>query len=200
MKEFFKALRSPSFADDWEKHKGDYQIWRKFWALWELRKVWTWADSYYKSLDRTDNEIVAPEWWSRESGGKEFLNLCLWLSFLQSVLEGIEKGLNDFDSKKEKTDVDIREVLGPIPDFLSNVHVNVKSSLRIFRNAVFHCQWTPNTVKLNLNQETTNEIDILHNKLGKWIKEYFNQVAQEFRMQYNTPNYWIGVNFMEDDF
>jgi len=145
MIEFVKALSSPSFADEWEKHKND-KVWRKFWALWELKKVWGWADKYYKILDRTDDEIVAPEWWSRESGGVGFLNLCLWLSFLRSVCEGIINGLDD------------------------------------------------NKTNIKTKRETTNQFEILHNKLGGWINKQFNLTVKVFIKKYNTPTFWIGVN------
>jgi hypothetical protein len=197
---FNQDFSSPSFADDWDKHKNDFKVWRKFWALFELRKVWKWADEYYKKLDRTDNQIVASKFWSRDSGGAGFLNLCLWLAFLQSVYEGITDGLDDLSVNKKQKKENIKRALGKMPDFLIAVTKEIKDPLRNFRNAVFHCQWTPHTTKLNLEQETTNHIEQLHIELGKWINEYFNKTAHEFKLKYNTPKYWIGVNFMENDF
>ena len=56
-------MSKPSFADDWKLHKDDFTLWRRFWALWELRRKWNWADWFYQKLDRANGQIVETESW-----------------------------------------------------------------------------------------------------------------------------------------
>ena len=72
-----------SFLDDWELHKHDL-LWRKFWALWELKRKWNWTNWYYLRIDKDEKEIVAPEHWSL-NGGVKYMQLCVWISFLRSL-------------------------------------------------------------------------------------------------------------------
>ena len=44
-------MSKASFADDWELHKDDLTLWRRFWALWELRRKWNWADWFYQKFN-----------------------------------------------------------------------------------------------------------------------------------------------------
>ncbi len=184
-----------SFSDEWELHKNDFAVWRKFWALWELRRKWRWANWFYKHLDRIGNEIVESGCWGIE-GGVKYMNLCLWTALLRSVQEGIIKGL---DSPREKNKVPIEKVLGLIPENLKSFPQTLIDSFRNFRNAVFHCQWVPNSEKLKFDQATTQQLETLHLALGNWIDQQFEAAYQVFKTKYDTPYYWVGVNFMSDE-
>ena len=190
-------INYPSFSDDWELHKSDLTVWRKFWALWELRQKWRWADWFYKHLDRVDDRIVESEAWGI-GGGSKYMNLCLWTGLLRSVQEGITQGLDAFDTPKNEK-VSIEKVLGPIPENLKLFPQTLVEAFKGFRNAVFHCQWIPDSTKLKIDQTTTRQLEILHNDLGKWINEQFESAYEVFKTKYSSPTFWVGVNFMSNE-
>lgn len=177
---------SPSYTDDWATHKDDLQIWRRFWALWELRRKWKWADWFYQRLDRVDGDIVEPKTWSL-SPGEGYMKLCLWASFLRSVQEGLTEGLDDY--RKDKVSID--RVLGTVPDHLKSFPSNLVKAFKDFRNAIFHCQWYPHSSKLDLDAETTNQLSKLHNDLGSWLDSEFKLAHSDFSAKYHPPDYWI---------
>lgn len=51
-------MSSGNFSDDWNVHKNDLTVWRRFWALWELRRKWKWADWFYQQLDRLNGQVL----------------------------------------------------------------------------------------------------------------------------------------------
>jgi len=187
MADFKGVNKKGNYFDDWDSHKNDLHVWRKFWALCELRRKWEWADWFYKQLDRTDGEIVAPIYWTI-AGGTQYMKLCLWIAFLKSVHEGLTEGLNSYDTPKSKR-VDISEVFPNVPKDIRDFPERKK--FKHFRNAVFHCQWHPMIEKFKLSQEIVNKIEELHKKLGKWLKDEFEKCRDEFKKYYSTPKYWI---------
>ena len=187
MADFKGVNKKGNYFDDWELHKNDYHVWRKFWALYELRRKWEWADWFYKQLDRTDGEIVAPIYWGI-AGGTQYMKLCLWIALLKSVHEGLTEGLNSYDTPKSER-VDISKVFPNVPKDIRDFPETKK--FKRFRNAVFHCQWHPMIEKFKLSQEIVNKIEELHKKLGKWLKDEFEKCRDEFKNHYSTPKYWI---------
>lgn len=192
------GLNNPTFSDEWELHKHD-KVWRKFWALWEFRRKWNWANDSYIKLDRVEEEIVAPEYWSQLHGGYGFMHLSLWIALLNSIYEGITEGLDDYATSKHKK-VPINKIIDNIPKDLIELPTNLKKSFKNYRNAVFHCQWVADSKKLFLDQDETNELSKFHNNVGDWIDTEFKKTIPEFRRKYKTPKVWIGIDFMEDDF
>ena len=106
-----------SFTDEWKLHKDDL-LWRKFWALWEIRRKWNWTNWFYQKLDRTNEEVVAPKCWSL-FGGENFMKLCLWISLLRSLHEGLTENLDSFDiPSKEK--IHPSELFKDLPESIKN--------------------------------------------------------------------------------
>jgi len=99
------SYKRGTYLDPWESHKDDFLVWRRFWALWELRRKWKWADWFYRQLDRITigdkKEIVAPIDWSLFPG-ENYMKLCLWIAILKSVHEGLTEGLDSFDIPQRK--------------------------------------------------------------------------------------------------
>lgn len=172
----------PSYLDSWGDHKDDLLVWRKFWVLWELRRKWKWANWFYNQLDRAGNEIVAPKCWSL-AAGQGYMKLCLWLSFLRSIQEGLTNGLDPFDTPKSEK-VNIESIFDSIPKEFSDFPVKIP--FKDFRNAICHCQWSPTLSKFELDQPTVNAADDLHKKMGIWIDEQFWQTFPSFKKQYNV--------------
>lgn len=176
-----------SYLDTWEENKDDLIVWRKFWALWELRRKWKWANWFYNQLDRAGNEVVAPSCWSL-TPGEGYMKLCLWIAFLRSVQEGLTIGLDSYDTPNSDK-IKITSVFTSVPKEFSNFPVNVP--FKNFRNSIFHCQWSPTISKFELDQPTINEVDELHNKVGQWIDKEFWDTFIFFKQKYNAPDYWI---------
>jgi hypothetical protein len=140
-----------SYFDDWNIHKNDL-IWRKFWALWELKRKWNWTNWHYERIDKYDAEIIAPDYWSL-NGGVKYMQLCLWISFLRSLHEGLTENLDSFDTPKQHR-LHPSLVFDKLPNHIRSFPAIKGSPFRDFRNAIFHCQWSPTISKLNLDQET----------------------------------------------
>jgi hypothetical protein len=183
-------MNTLSYLDDWEEHKDDFTVWRRFWALWELRRKWKWADWFYTQLDRSNDEIVEPKAWSLFPG-ESYMKLCLWIALLRSVHEGMTKGLDSFSIPDDEK-VKISDVLPPIPHSISEFpKVNV-GPFKDFRNAVFHCNWSPTIAKFQLDDEITTQIELLHKNIGVWINKEFRIVFVDFKIKYaEFPMYWI---------
>ena len=189
--------------DEWSKHKDDYLVWRRFWALFELRRKWNWANWFYKQIHRENDMIVEPNVWGLFPG-EGYMKLCLWIALLKSVHEGITRGLDPFDTPGVEK-VDISEVLPTIPKNIQEFPAVSGTPFSDFRNAVFHCQWSPEHVKFDLDGDTTKAIDILHNAIGDWLNKEFRKVFVEFKINYpEEPMYWIyspnGKEFMSEIF
>jgi len=177
-----------NFEDDWEKHKDDI-IWRRFWALWELRRKWKWADWFYQRVDRAGNDVVEAKCWSL-TPGPGYMKLCLWIALLRSVHEGITENLDSYDTlQKDKIKPD--KVLPPIPTEIRKFPAIEGSPIRDFRNVIFHCQWSPTLVKFKLDEETTGKIEGLHKKIGKWLNLEFKICYREFDKKYKVPPYLV---------
>jgi hypothetical protein len=189
-----------SCYDDWKIHKDDF-LWRKFWALWEIKRKWNWANWFYQSIDKVDNEIVAPECWSL-FGGEGFMKLCFWIAALYSLHEGITKTLDPIDTKERK--IDPQTVFQNIPKEIIDFPAFKGSPFKNFRNAIYHCQWSPILPELKLDQTTTNKLDELHHKIGEWVNIEFSNCYKEFCKYYSTPLGWIytdgGKEFMPECF
>ena len=123
------------FSDDWATHKDD-PLWCKFWALWEIRRKWNWTNWYYTKIDKVEKEIVAPEHWSL-FGGENFMKLCLWISFLRSIHEGLTENLDSFDTPKQNC-IHPSIIFNNLPDDIKDFPAIKGSPFRYFRNAVFH--------------------------------------------------------------
>ena len=172
-----------NFEDDWEKHKDDI-IWRRFWALWELRRKWKWADWFYERVDRAGNDVVEAKCWSL-TPGPGYMKLCLWIALLRSVHEGITEKLD----LKGKIKPD--EILPPIPTEIKEFPAIKDSPIRDFRNVIFHCQWSPTLAKFKLDEVTTGKIEGLHKKIGKWLNLEFKICYREFDKKYKVPPYLV---------
>lgn len=189
------------FANDWKKHKDDL-VWRRFWALWELKRKWKWADWFYQRVDRADDEVVETKCWSI-TPGPGYMKLCLWIALLRSVHEGITENLDSYDLPK-KNRVHPSKVLPPVPEKIKNFPVIKGSPVRDFRNAIFHCQWSPTLAKFKLDSVTTKKIEELHNEIGNWLNSQFRNSYEEFNQKYGVPPYLIydqdGNEWMPDNF
>ena len=190
-----------SFLDDWELHKHDL-VWRKFWALWELKRKWNWTNWYYLRIDKDENEIVAPEHWSL-NGGVNYMQLCIWISFLRSLHEGLTDNLDSYDTPKQDR-IHPSLVFDNLPKNITSFPAIKGSPFRDFRNGVFHCQWSPTFSKFKLDQKTVNKLEILHLNIGKWVNTEFRKCFIEFKKHYTTPTLWIytkaGEEFMPETF
>ena len=182
-------MSKPSFADDWELHKHDLTLWRRFWALWELRRKWNWADWFYQKLDRANGQIVETESWSLWPG-PGYMKLCLWIAFLRSVHEGLTEKLEPFGTPKNQR-VSVSQVLPPIPQNIGTFPEIKGNPFRDFRNAIFHCQWAPTLAKFKLDETTTRKIETLHREIGDWLNKEFRSCFSEFKKKYATPPNWI---------
>lgn len=183
-----RSHKTGIYSDPWDTHKDD-SVWRRFWALWELRRKWNWANWFYQNLDRAGNEIVAPEWWTLFPG-PGYMKFCLWCAILRSIHEGLTQGLDEFTCPEKKRK-NISDVLGPIPkDIQKFPKIDIKG-FRDFRNAVFHCQWSPTLTKFELNMNTVNALDKLHNRIGAWLNSQFRNAFDIFTKHYYTPPNWI---------
>ena len=192
-----------SYLDDWETHKEDL-LWRRFWYLWELRRKWKWADWFYRRLDRCQGDVVEPTAWTL-SPGENYMKLGLWIALLRSVHEGLTDTLPPEPTNTcEKQRVKITQVFPSIPTNISNFPSSPGSPFRDFRNAILHCQWSPTVEKLNLDENTTKELEALHEKIGDWLNSNFHICHGEFKKHYRVPDYWIynpdGTEFMPEAF
>lgn len=195
-------MSSGSFLDDWVMHKDDLTVWRRFWALWELRRKWNWANWFYDQLDRTSGGVVEPKAWSLLPG-PGYMKLCLWIALLKSVHEGMIENLDSFETPKGQK-VKVSSVLPPIPDSISKFPAMKGSPFRDFRNALFHCQWAPILAKFELDEDTTREIESLHKNIGEWLNTEFRSAFETFKEKYNPPQDWVflrdGREFMPELF
>ncbi len=195
----------PKYLNDWEKYKDDLKVWRRFWALWELRRKWKWADSFYQEAHRIEEnteDIVEPKCWTLFPG-PGYMRLCLWIALLKSVHEGITVGLDSYDTPDSEK-VDISEVLPRVPKNITKFPYIKLSGFKDFRNAIFHCQWSPTLSKFKLDSDTTNEIESLHKKIGEWLDKEFKNSYNEFKQKYDVPDTWVftpdGKEFMPETF
>lgn len=194
-------MSSGNFSDDWNVHKNDLVVWRRFWALWELRRKWKWADWFYQQLDRLNGQVVETKAWSL-SPGPGYMKLCLWIALLKSVHEGITENLDSFDTKNQK--VHPSKVLPPVPQNIATFPAVKHSPFRDFRNAIFHCQWTPTLAKFELDVNITRQIQNLHREMGDWLDIEFRSAYEAFKQKYDTPPNWVygsdGHEFMPETF
>ena len=181
-------MESPSFSDDWQLHKSDL-TWRRFWALWELRRKWKWADWFYERVDRTGDGIVETKCWSL-TPGPGYMKLCLWIALLRSVHDGITENLDPYDTPPEDR-IKPAKVLPPIPSGIREFPAIKGSPFPNFRNAIFHCQWSPTLAKFDLDDSTTRRIEKLHRQIGDWLNTEFRSAFETFKKEYNTPPYWV---------
>lgn len=179
------------YADHWADHKDDLQVWRRFWALWELRRKWNWADWFFKKVRRTsDDKVTEPDAWFLLSDDG-YMILCLWIALLRSVHEGITEGLDDpYDTLKSER-MEITKVLPKIPENIMEFPSIPGTPFRVFRNAIFHCQWTPVLSKFNLDQVTVTKIEALHKEMGSWLNREFQASYWEFVKKYSSPQDWL---------
>ena len=182
-------MKSPSFSDDWEVHKDDLTVWRRFWALWELRRKWKWADWFYKRVDHAGDNVVETKCWSL-TPGPGYMKLCLWTALLRSVHEGITEKLDSFETPKSER-VHVSKVFPPVPKNIKNFPAIKGSPFRDFRNAIFHCQWAPTLAKFDLDDRTTRQIENLHREIGDWLNTEFELAFETFKQKYDTPPYWV---------
>ncbi len=189
------------YCDDWEIHKDDF-LWREFWALWEIKRKWNWVNWFHQRIDKVDKEIVAPKCWSL-FGGEGFMKLCFWIAGLYSLHEGITKTLDPINIPKENK-IDPKTVFRNIPTEIIDFPAFQGSPFKDFRNAIYHCQWTPTLPQLKLDQQTTNQLNDLHQKIGEWVNVEFKKCYKEFEKYYSTPPFWIytidGEEFMPECF
>jgi len=186
-----------SFSDDWESHKDDI-LWRRFWALWELRRKWKWADWFYKRLDRINGIIVETSAWTHLPG-ENYMKLCLWIAFLRSVHEGLIEKLDSFNTPKGQC-VSVSRVFKSIPASISSFPSVKGSPFRDFRNAIFHCQWTPLMAKFELDENITTKLTDLHKNLGDYLDSHFRDCYNEFKKYYSVPNNWIFNGYGKESF
>ena len=190
-----------NFEDNWKKHKDDI-IWRRFWALWELRRKWKWADWFYERVDRARDDVVEAECWSL-TPGPGYMKLCLWIALLRSVHEGITQNLDSYDTP-QKDKIEPAQVLPRIPSEIKNFPVIKGSPFRDFRNAIFHCQWSPTLAKFKLDKVTTERIEELHKNIGEWLNLEFKFSYREFDEKYKVPAYLVydsdGNEWMPESF
>jgi hypothetical protein len=180
-------MSSPDAFAEWEQNKSDFTVWRRFWALVELRRKWKWADWFYRDADRADGEIVAPTNWSAFSH-PQYMVLSLWIALLKSVHEGITETLDPIDMPKQQR-VDVAKVLPPVPNCIRVFPATKGTPFRDFRNAVFHCQWTPHLAKFKLDDNTCRKLETLHRKIGEWIEKEFQASYVEFAKKYAIPKH-----------
>src|SRR4030042_3100560 len=163
-----------SYLDNWEKHKSDIKVWKKVWALVEIKRKWNWANWFYAKLDRENNEIVAPSNYTYYNSEK-YMFLCLWISLLRSVHEGLTEKLDKHNNKEEQT----RRVLEVFPDVPEKIKNFSLSEFKDFRNVVFHCAWYYRFPDLEIGQNQVNKIDELHKSIGLWLDDKFKTCFQE---------------------
>jgi hypothetical protein len=179
-----------SFRDDWEAHIADRAVWVRFWALWELRRKWKWADSFYQQVDRVSamggSAIVEPEAWGTSSD-LSYLKLCMWISLLRSVHEGLTLRLDAYDTPSDRQ-IQVAEVFSDVPE---GIREFPSLPYRAFRNVVFHCQWHPGSSKLRLGSRAMNDLERFHNELGRWLEEAHVAVYPEFKTKYNAPDFYF---------
>jgi len=190
------------FSDNWGKHKEDLQVWRKFWALWELRRKWKWADWFYIKLDRVNGNVVESKAWTLFPG-EGYMKLCLWIALLRSVHEGITEKLDPLDTPKDER-IAVKRVFPKVPKTISKFPAIKGRRFRDFRNAIFHCQWAPTLAKFDLDERTTRRIEKLHKDMGDWLNSEFRTSFKQFEKKYNSPLNWVfqsdGSEFMPELF
>jgi hypothetical protein len=129
--------------------------------------------------------------------------LCLWIALLRSVHEGITENLDSFDTPKEKR-IHSTSVLPSIPKSIEQFPSIPGSPFRDFRNAIFHCQWSPTLSKFELDGKTVDEVENLHKEIGAWLNKEFRHSFLEFEKKYSPPPYWVydpeGNEFMPECF
>jgi hypothetical protein len=192
------AMSPAKYSDPWERHKDDLTVWRRFLALWELRRKWRWAHWFYERLERYEGHIIEPAAWTL-AGGERYMHLCLWIALLRSVHEGITKGLDAFDTP-ESEKVAVAEVLPPVPPSIQTFP-SIKEA-KDFRNVVFHCQWVPRHKKLDMDEAATKQLEKLHMDIGDWLINEFRATYVVFKTKYDAPDNWAfiddGTEFMPE--
>lgn len=176
------------YSDDWKKHKSDIKVWKRFWALVEIKRKWNWANWFYIELDRVNNEIVAPSDYTYYNSEKYML-LCLWISLLKSVHEGLTEKL-DIDGKKEEQTERVLEVFRDVPEKIRKFSLFKREDFRNFRNVVFHCSWHYRVSSYEMKQNQVNKLDELHTNIGLWLNDKFKSCFREFVKKYNVPINW----------
>jgi len=190
------------YSDDWEKHKSDIKVWKRFWALVEIKRKWNWANWFYIKLDRVNNEIVAPSDYTYYNSEK-YIFLCLWISLLRSVHEGLTEKL-DIDGKKEAQTKRVLEVFHDVPENIKKFSLFKREDFQYFRNVVFHCSWYYRVSNLEMNQNRVNKLDELHTNIGLWLDDKFKSCFREFVKKYKAPINWrlhfFDIDNNSDDF
>lgn len=190
------------YSDDWEKHKSDIKVWKRFWALVEIKRKWNWANWFYIKLDRVNNEIVAPSDYTYYNSEK-YMFLCLWISLLRSVHEGLTEKL-DIDGKKEAQTKRVLEVFHDVPENIKKFSLFKREDFQYFRNVVFHCSWYYRVSNLEMNQNRVNKLDELHTNIGLWLDDKFKSCFREFVKKYKAPINWrlhfFDIDNNSDDF
>ena len=177
-----------SCSDDWEAHKDDI-VWRRFWALWELRRKWNWANWFYKNVDRANDEVVATIHWNLMPG-PGYMKLCLWIALLRSVHEGITENLDSYSTPQEDR-IHPKNILPPIPETIQEFPAIPGKPFRDFRNAIFHCQWSPTLAKFKLDDVITKTVEKLHVEVGNWLNTEFRNSYIDFVTKYKVPCYFV---------
>lgn len=184
------------YSDNWKRHKSDTKVWKRFWALVEIKRKWNWANTSYIKLDRVSGEIVTPSDYTYYNSEK-YMFLCLWISLLRSVHEGLTEKL-DYDGKREEQTKRVLEVFYDVPEDIRNFSVFKRKDFRNFRNVVFHCSWFYRVPNLEMEQNQVNALDELHKNIGLWLDEKFKACFQEFVKKYNAPINWKS-NFFDEN-
>jgi hypothetical protein len=177
----------PKYSDPWEAHKDDWAVWRRFWALIELRRKWKWADTCLQKVDRCDGDIVEPTAWGF-SESESYMQLCLWIAMLRSVHEGLTQTLDPLRTPATER-VAVAAVFPDVPATIKTFPQT--KSAKDFRDVVFHCQWKHVDPRLNLDNPVTQQLETLHAEIGQWLATSLRSTYELFIVNYETPEYWL---------
>ena len=128
--------------------------------------------------------------------GRIYEIMFLDCSFIQSPRRDYKNSWPNRYPKRKK--IDPKTVFKNISQEIIDFPAFKGSPFKDFRNAIYHCQWTPNLPQLKLDQSTTNQLDDLHQKIGDWVNIEFKKCYQEFEKYYSTPPVWIYTNDGEE--
>src|SRR5208283_4770804 len=85
----------------------------------------------------------------------------------------------------------ISNVLPTVPPQIQAFPAIRGSPFRDFRNAIFHCQWSPTLTRFDLDEATTQAVERLHKDIGDWLETEFRAVYASFKTKYNAPDNWV---------